>query len=369
MLRNDLPAAELRGMIRMKQAELEQHIQAEQVRLARVEARLKQIEQEGAMPDYEVVLKTVPPKQVLGIRDMIPGYHDIGPLFEELHAYLQLQNVSLDITRPCIAVYYDAEYCDRGVDAELAAPIPRPLPSSPRAIVHQLPGVETMACVVHQGGYDRLSEAHNSLMSWIEANGYRVIGPNRDVYPRGLEPSLDPTCWVTEAQFPVKEKPISHFITQHKEQNDMEPKIVTKPAFTVVGMSYHGKNQNNEIPQLWGEFIPRAGEIKHVTNPHLAYGVCGELEEDGAFKYVAGFGVDDAADIPEGMVSWEVPEQTYAIFPCTLKTIHETYKYSFKTWLPQSDYQAGDGPDFELYDENFNPEVEGSEMYIYVPIK
>jgi len=63
------------------------------------------------------------------------------------------------------------------------------------------------------------------------------------------------------------------------------------------------------------------------------------------FKYIA--------DVPEGMVSRQVPEQTYAVFPCTLETIHEMYQYAFQTWLPQSDYQAGDGPDFELYDEDF----------------
>jgi hypothetical protein len=30
----------------------------------------------------------------------------------------------------------------------------------------------------------------------------------------------------------------------------MKPKIVSRAAFTVVGMKYHGKNENNEIPQL-----------------------------------------------------------------------------------------------------------------------
>ena len=36
----------------------------------------------------------------------------------------------------------------------------------------------------------------------------------------------------------------------------MEPKLVHLPAFTVVGMKYRGKNEQNEIPQMWGRFIP-----------------------------------------------------------------------------------------------------------------
>jgi AraC family transcriptional regulator len=148
----------------------------------------------------------------------------------------------------------------------------------------------------------------------------------------------------------------------------MEPKIVTKPAFTVVGMLYHGKNEDNEIARMWSEFIPRVKEIEHMGLQN-SYGVCGQPEENGAFKYVAGFEVDSVVGIPEGMVSWDVPAQKYAVFPCTLPTIHEIYQYAFQTWLPQSDYQAGDGPDFELYDESFDSQVEGSVLYIYIPIK
>ena len=150
----------------------------------------------------------------------------------------------------------------------------------------------------------------------------------------------------------------------------MEAKIVSRPAFTVVGLKYHGKNEHNEIPQMWREFGPRMREIKHIVNPHVAYGVAGNYDEDsGEFDYVAGFEVDSVADMPEGMASWEVPEQTYAVFPCTLPTLHETFQYAYKTWLPQSGRQRAEGPEFELYDEKFDPEDASSEMYVYIPVK
>ena len=50
------------------------------------------------------------------------------------------------------------------------------------------------------------------------------------------------------------------------------------------------------------------------------YGVCGDLEDDGSFRYVAGYEVSKSDDLPAGMVSWEIPEQTYAVFPCTLSS-------------------------------------------------
>ena len=43
--------------------------------------------------------------------------------------------------------------------------------------------------------------------------------------------------------------------------------------------------------------------------------------------------------------------------------------FIYETWLMQSDYQRAPGPEFELYDENFDPEDPSSEMYFYVPVK
>ena len=147
----------------------------------------------------------------------------------------------------------------------------------------------------------------------------------------------------------------------------MRPKIVSISAFAVVGMKYRGKNENNEIPQMWGEFNPRIQEIPHQTGP--AYGVCSDYDADGTFDYIAGVSVSQVDEIPEGMTVWEVPEQTYAVFPCTLKTIGEAYEYAFQTWLPGSGHERADGPDFELYTEEFDPEAEDPKLYVYIPIK
>ena len=148
-----------------------------------------------------------------------------------------------------------------------------------------------------------------------------------------------------------------------------EPKIVTKPALTVIGMKYRGKNEHDEIPQLWGKFMSRDGEIKDKLNPHICYGVEDNFDDtSGEFDYVAAFEVGAEAGVPEGMVKWDVPAQTYAVFTCTLPTIREAYDYAYKSWLPESGYQRTAGPEFELYDPDFDPQVLSSPMYLYVPV-
>ena len=150
----------------------------------------------------------------------------------------------------------------------------------------------------------------------------------------------------------------------------MEPKIVERGAFTVVGMKYRGKNENNEIPQLWQALGPRTGEIEHMADDSAAYGICANMDMDtGAFDYIAGFEVSSAEGVPEGMVAFEVPGGKYAVFTTTLPQIGETFHNAYHTWLPQSGYQPRGGPEFELYDEQFDPQDPNSEFDLYIPIK
>ena len=147
----------------------------------------------------------------------------------------------------------------------------------------------------------------------------------------------------------------------------MEPKIVNKETFTVLGVVYEGKNENNEIPELWGRFVPLIPKIENMTDG--SFGICKPANEDGSFRYMAGMGVSNVDNVPGGMQVWEVPASQYVVFPCTLRTIRDTYKHIFETWLPGSGYTYVESPDFEYYDENFNADVEGSILYIYVPVK
>ncbi len=148
----------------------------------------------------------------------------------------------------------------------------------------------------------------------------------------------------------------------------MEPKFVTKPAFTVVGLKSHGKNENNEIPETWTALMPRMEEIPVKPDSEYSYGVCGNMTEDGSFDYLAGFEVADDAEVPEGMARWDVPEQRYAVFTCTLPTVREAYDYIYNTWLPQSEYEHAPGPEFEAYGETFNYEDPESKMELFVPV-
>ena len=72
-------AGELRGMLRLKHAELGERLAGEKARLARVEARLRLIEREETMPVQDIVLKTIAPHHVLCFREVAPNPRPSAP--------------------------------------------------------------------------------------------------------------------------------------------------------------------------------------------------------------------------------------------------------------------------------------------------
>ena len=203
LLNEELPPDQLRGMLKLKRAELEQEVDQVRMRLERVEARLRQIEQEGKMPTYDVVIKTIQPQLVASIRDVVPTPPEQGGLWGELGVYLGRHKATS--TGPCLTIYHDPEYKERDWDVEVCEPLAAPVPSDERVHVYELPAVQTMACVVHHGPFVTINEAYQALFKWAQVNGYRIAGPCREVYLRTAEhgSQMDANT-VTEIQFPVE---------------------------------------------------------------------------------------------------------------------------------------------------------------------
>jgi DNA-binding transcriptional MerR regulator len=199
LLHEDVSLEQLRGMLRLKQAELQGRVLAEQERLGRVAARLVQIEREGQTPAYDVVLKETPPQLVAGVRGFIGGYPAIGELFGELIRYL----IGYRAVGLMGAIWHDDVSDERRFDAEALVFLRAPLPPTQRVQVYELPAA-TMASVVHHGPLLELGVAYESLVRWLEAQGYTISGANRELYVHYALPSRqDDASYVTEIQFPV----------------------------------------------------------------------------------------------------------------------------------------------------------------------
>lgn len=201
LLKTGLPVEELRGMLKLKQMEISRQVAEEQERLARVAARLRQIEREGTVSNYEVVIKKVEPLRVASLRRILPQPQAVSRLFEELFTCLQQQGI-----RPAGApgaIWHDTEHKESDWDTEAVVPVQGGQAGDGVRVI-ELPEVPSMACTIHQGSYELLPEAYAALMEWIAANGYEMAGPMREFYLRGPSPEGgDPAEYITEIQVPV----------------------------------------------------------------------------------------------------------------------------------------------------------------------
>jgi len=152
-----------------------------------------------------------------------------------------------------------------------------------------------------------------------------------------------------------------------------QPEIITRPAFKTTGLSYIGKNQNREVPQLWEQFIPRMMEPRGI-DPQTSYGLCimnSKQAKEGEFEYIAAVEVADDKQIPAGMVCYEVPAYRYAIFthPGKLDNLMETVQSIYSTGIRQAGVQLHpDNFNMEVYTSDFKPGQDDSKLYIYVAI-
>jgi DNA-binding transcriptional MerR regulator len=213
LLDDDLSADQLKGMLKLKRAEIEQQLQAEEQKLARVEARLRSIELETGLPAYEIIVRQVEPHRVASIRQRLkPGQDTVEAMFEEVEAYVARYRARA--AYPPLALFHDAEYQEQEADIEVAVPIASVLPESERVAVYELPGVEHMACTIHTGSYMVIDRAYQALFTWLAVHGYRLAGPGREVYLRfgadniGYElPAAfltnEAAAYVTELQLPI----------------------------------------------------------------------------------------------------------------------------------------------------------------------
>jgi len=150
----------------------------------------------------------------------------------------------------------------------------------------------------------------------------------------------------------------------------MEARIAVKEAFVVVGLRIQTRPMAPEIPQLWHAFVPRIDEIQSVAEPMVSYGVMDNFDpQQQRLDYMAGLSVTNLSEVPRGMVSWQIPGNTYAVFEAPISKISEAFGYIFGVWLPRGEYQQASGPHFERYGENFNPADPESSLEIYIPIE
>jgi AraC family transcriptional regulator len=160
----------------------------------------------------------------------------------------------------------------------------------------------------------------------------------------------------------------------------MEMKLVTKPAFNLIGYELKTRNtdgeNNRDIPKFWVNYIQNNLGAK-IPNPlnRNELGLCTDYNmTTGEFVYIIGMEVAEGTPAPEGLVYRSFPEKEYAVFttPKAIEenfpsTIQSTWVEIYSKWFPNSGYEQEGTIEFELYDERCMSNEK--QIDIYIPVK
>jgi DNA-binding transcriptional MerR regulator len=212
MVNEDLPTEQLRGMLRLKQFEIEQQMQEAKKQMAMVEFRLRMIEAEAKFPVLDVVMKTLEPLFVLSL--VVQKHHTIKSVATAFQSALrdgliQHTGVVIDVFYGETIIPLESPEVREGQYEILFGVEPAQEPVTLSEIGELRPrlepGIATAATLMLRGGDEAAAFERVALLQrWAVANGYRLLGRVRYWNHRGPLQTLNRNECVIEAQLPVE---------------------------------------------------------------------------------------------------------------------------------------------------------------------
>ena len=186
LLDQDTSTDEIRGMLTLRKAQIEQSVQEEMTRLHEVEARLEQIDAYGQVLEPNVVLKSIPTQQFLALREVLPGIGARRRLVQSLSTVVprvvephSLGHIAIVTHSPV----YDPEALDVEIGYLLIGKAPKSVRLSQKYVLtmRELPAVDTMATFAYEGRISDLHRGHGTLGTWVEQKNWHIIGIGREI--------------------------------------------------------------------------------------------------------------------------------------------------------------------------------------------
>jgi predicted transcriptional regulator YdeE len=173
----------------------------------------------------------------------------------------------------------------------------------------------------------------------------------------------------------------------------IQPKIVNREAFNIVGMLVHGDPKTIDYSKVWNEFNKLHDQIISFCKDKAYYNVYFETDDNmvdliagmavadpnmmkqniqsqsfdfSIFNLIAGTALTNPSVPYKQLVVRNVPAGCYAVFGCLIGSANLIYEYIDNRWISSSKYEYDDRPSFEYFaPKTINPHS----MLIHIPIK
>lgn len=195
----------LEGVLQNKSQEIQASIEEEFKKIERLVATLERVDKGNfTVTCQDVVIKEIPRIKVLSLREVVPDFSYQETLWEKLYSYIHKMDYYSILEDHVLTIYHDLEFKEENVDIEIAIVIKELKDSNSEFIFKELEEISYAATVICNGSYDKvLPEGEAHLATWIEENGYKIVGCERAYCISHPGNEEDMNNFQTQIQFPI----------------------------------------------------------------------------------------------------------------------------------------------------------------------
>ena len=152
-----------------------------------------------------VLVKTIPETTVAYMRIRLESYDGLFDRMPEMGALMEQAGCECALPEYCFTNYPEPGYKDSDILVEICESVVEAKQETGGLRFKTLPEIQA-ACVFHRGSYRTFSESYETVLRYIEENGYEIAGEIRESYIDGIWNKEDESQWLSEIQVPVRRK-------------------------------------------------------------------------------------------------------------------------------------------------------------------
>ncbi|MGM9639787.1 MAG: MerR family transcriptional regulator [Faecousia sp.] len=152
-----------------------------------------------------VLIKTVPETTVAYMRVRLESYDCLFDRMPEMGVLMEKAGCECALPEYCFINYLEPGYKDSDIPVEICESVVEAKKEVGELRFKTLPEIQA-ARVFHKGSYRTFSESYETVLRYIEENGYEIAGEIRESYIDGVWNKEDESQWLSEIQVPVRRK-------------------------------------------------------------------------------------------------------------------------------------------------------------------
>ena len=156
---------------------------------------------------HPVLIKTIPETTVAAMRVRLESYDSLFDVMPKMGALMEKAGCECALPEYCFTGYLEPGYKDENILVEICEAVTGAKGEIGGLYFRTLPEIQA-ACMFHRGSYGALPESYETVLKYIEENGYEIAGAIRESYIDGVWNQEEESGWLTEIQVPVRKREV-----------------------------------------------------------------------------------------------------------------------------------------------------------------